>query len=74
MSMFGNSRACTGRACSGTAERPVALLAAAGRSNQEIAGELFLSRRTLESHVAGMLRRLGSRSRNQLGAVSQRPG
>ncbi|MEV0622969.1 AAA family ATPase [Nonomuraea sp. NPDC050404] len=47
-------------------EREVALLAAAGKTNQEIADALFLSRRTVESHVASVLRKLGLPSRKEL--------
>ncbi|TYB69870.1 AAA family ATPase [Nonomuraea sp. PA05] len=47
-------------------EREVALLAAAGRTNQEIADALFLSRRTVESHIANALRKLGLASRKEL--------
>lgn len=42
------------------------MLAAAGRTNQEIANDLFLSRRTVESHVSNALRKLGCRSRSEL--------
>jgi DNA-binding NarL/FixJ family response regulator len=47
----------------------VAELAAAGRSNREIASELFLSVRTVESQLAAAYRKLGVRSRNQLGVA-----
>ncbi|MEU9837167.1 AAA family ATPase [Streptosporangium sp. NPDC048047] len=47
-------------------EREVARLAAAGKTNQEIADELFLSRRAVESHVASALRKLGVPSRREL--------
>ncbi|MFD0467981.1 response regulator transcription factor [Nonomuraea thailandensis] len=47
-------------------EREVALLAAAGKTNQEIADALFLSRRTVESHIANALRKLGLASRKEL--------
>ncbi|SNT49168.1 Predicted ATPase [Asanoa hainanensis] len=47
-------------------EHRVAVLAAAGRTNQEIATELFLSRRTVESHVSSALRKLGRTSRKDL--------
>ncbi|MFI7222856.1 ATP-binding protein [Nonomuraea angiospora] len=49
-------------------EREVALLAAEGKTNQEIATELFLSRRTVESHVSSALRKLGLPSRRELRA------
>ncbi|WP_267717201.1 AAA family ATPase [Streptomyces sp. CoH17] len=50
-------------------EQRVADLAASGRTNQEIAGELFLSRRTVESHVSSALRKLGCTSRKDLAAL-----
>jgi DNA-binding CsgD family transcriptional regulator len=61
----------SGRAASGweltPSERRVAELAAAGRSNREIAAELFLSVRTVESQLSAAYRKLGVRSRTQLG-------
>jgi DNA-binding CsgD family transcriptional regulator len=47
-------------------ERSVAHLAAAGRSNREIADQLVLSVRTVESHLGSVYRKLGVRSRVQL--------
>ncbi|MPZ24735.1 MAG: AAA family ATPase [Dehalococcoidia bacterium] len=44
-------------------EREVAELAAAGRTNKEIANELYLSTRTVEKHVAAAIRKLNVRSR-----------
>ncbi len=47
-------------------ERAVADLAATGRTNREIADQLVLSVRTVESHLAAAYRKLGIRSRVQL--------
>jgi DNA-binding CsgD family transcriptional regulator len=47
-------------------ERRVALLAAAGKTNREIASTLFISRRTVESNVARAYRKLGVKSRAEL--------
>ncbi|GGO30816.1 helix-turn-helix transcriptional regulator [Microbispora bryophytorum] len=47
-------------------EREVARLVALGRTNREIADVLFLSTRTVETHVATVLRKLGVRSRTQI--------
>jgi DNA-binding CsgD family transcriptional regulator len=49
-------------------ERRVAELAAAGRSNREIAAELFMSRRTVETNLARAYRKLDISSRAELGA------
>lgn len=50
-------------------ERSVADLAAAGRSNREIADQLVLSVRTVESHLASVYRKLDVRSRVQLASA-----
>ncbi|WP_162564189.1 MULTISPECIES: LuxR family transcriptional regulator [Microbacterium] len=47
-------------------EREVAELAAAGLTNKEIAAELFLSLRTVESHMSKVLQKLGAPSRREL--------
>ncbi|MFL5796712.1 MAG: AAA family ATPase [Actinomycetota bacterium] len=52
-----------------TTERRVADLAAAGRTNREIAAELFLSTRTVESHLSAAYRKVGVRSRTELAAA-----
>jgi DNA-binding NarL/FixJ family response regulator len=52
------------------AELKVAELLRAGRSNPDIAAELYLSRRTVESHVAHILTKLGARSRMEVIAAS----
>ncbi len=50
-------------------ERMVADLAATGRSNREIAAELVVSIRTVESQLGAVYRKLGVRSRGQLTAA-----
>ena len=52
-----------------SAERDAALLAAAGRSNKEIAQELSLSVRTVEGRLARVYTRLGVGSRGELAAA-----
>jgi DNA-binding CsgD family transcriptional regulator len=47
-------------------EQRVAELAAEGRSNREIAAELFVSERTVEANLTRAYRKLGVRSRTQL--------
>jgi DNA-binding NarL/FixJ family response regulator len=44
-------------------EREVADLVALGRTNREIAGELFLSEKTVESHMSRLFAKLGVSSR-----------
>lgn len=48
------------------AEHRVALLAAGGRHNKEIAAELYLSVGTVERHLTSAYRKLGVRSRMEL--------
>ncbi|MVO85530.1 AAA family ATPase [Streptomyces sp. p1417] len=47
-------------------EREVATWLAEGRTNREIARTMFLSRRTVEEHVANVLRKLGAASRQEV--------
>ena len=49
-------------------EAEVARLVAAGMTNRAIAGKLFLSERTVESHVDHVLTKLGFASRAQIAA------
>jgi DNA-binding CsgD family transcriptional regulator len=51
------------------AQHRVAALVAAGRSNDEVAAALFLSRRTVETHLSHIYRKVGVRSRTQLAQV-----
>ena len=48
------------------AERRVAELVAAGRTNREVAAELFLGERTVASHLTHIYAKLGLRSRTEL--------
>ena len=50
-------------------EREVADLVALGRTNREIAGELFLSEKTVESHMSRLFGKLGVRSRAEVAEV-----
>jgi DNA-binding CsgD family transcriptional regulator len=49
-------------------EQRVAILAGAGRTNAEIANELVISVRTVESNLTRVYRKLGVRSRTELAA------
>jgi DNA-binding CsgD family transcriptional regulator len=51
------------------AERDAALLAAGGRSNKEIAGELILSVRTVENRLQRVYEKLGVSSRAELAEI-----
>ncbi|WP_405626726.1 response regulator transcription factor [Streptomyces sp. NBC_00016] len=55
-------------------EREVMALAAYGRSNAEIAAELFLSPLTVRSHIQRAMTKLGARDRAQLVVVAYRSG
>ena len=47
-------------------EAEVARLVADGLSNKEIGGRLFISERTVESHVRSIMNKLGFHSRAQI--------
>jgi DNA-binding NarL/FixJ family response regulator len=53
-------------------EVEVARLVAEGKTNREIAAELFLSNRTVESHLSRVFAKLGVSSRAAVGAVLAR--
>ncbi|MFE6858227.1 response regulator [Nocardia sp. NPDC057668] len=55
-------------------EREIAALVAAGRSNGEIAGQVFVSLGTVKSHIANLQRRLGARNRVEVAAQLWRAG
>ena len=50
----------------GKREAEVARLVAGGLSNKQIGARLFISERTVESHVRGILNKLGFNSRAQI--------
>jgi DNA-binding NarL/FixJ family response regulator len=53
-------------------EFEVLRLVAAGRSNREIAGELFISVKTASVHVSNILGKLGVASRGEAAAAAHR--
>jgi DNA-binding CsgD family transcriptional regulator len=53
-------------------ELQIVRLLAGGRSNAEIAGDLFLSTRTVTTHVSNALRKTGCANRTQLAILSLR--
>ena len=55
-------------------EREVLALLALGRTNRQIADELFISDKTASVHVTHLLRKLGVASRIEAAAVGQRVG
>lgn len=65
-------RAVTGWEALTATESQVARLAAAGRTNAEIAETLFISRHTVHTHVAHVLAKLGVASRVELAAAHAR--
>ncbi|WP_181725634.1 helix-turn-helix transcriptional regulator [Nocardia gipuzkoensis] len=58
----------TGWAALTDTERKVAALVAEGCSNSDMAAQMFLSRRTIQSHVSSILTKLGLRSRREIAA------
>ncbi|WP_436756605.1 helix-turn-helix transcriptional regulator [Streptosporangium sp. V21-05] len=53
-------------------EHEVLGLVATGRSNREIAGELFISAKTVSVHVSNILAKLGASSRGEAAATAHR--
>ena len=50
----------------------MATLVAAGKRNREVAAALFLSEKTVETHVSKVFAKLGLSSRAAVGAVLER--
>jgi DNA-binding NarL/FixJ family response regulator len=55
-------------------ELEVLALVAQGRSNREIAGQLYISAKTVSVHVSNMLAKLGAGGRTEAVAVARRRG
>ncbi len=55
-------------------EQVIARLVAAGKSNREVAAELYLSTKAIEYHLANIFTKLGIRSRHQLAPLISSPG
>jgi DNA-binding CsgD family transcriptional regulator/tetratricopeptide (TPR) repeat protein len=55
-------------------ERDVLRLLTRGRSNKEIASELFISPKTASAHVSNILGKLGAASRTEAAAIAHREG
>jgi len=55
-------------------EHEVLALVAQGRSNKEIAGQLFISAKTVSVHVSNILAKLGAAGRTEAVAVARRRG
>src|SRR6185295_16026635 len=55
-------------------EREVLVLVADGRTNRQIAGELFISEKTASVHVSNILAKLGVGNRAEAAAVAHRVG
>jgi len=54
-------------------ERTVAFAVARGLSNKEVAGELYISMKTVDAHLQQIYRKLDIRSRTQLAALCHAP-
>jgi DNA-binding CsgD family transcriptional regulator len=69
----GERREATGWGALTPSEARIAELVAAGNSNPDIAAQLFLSRRTVQTHVSHILDKLGAHSRVDIARLAARP-
>ena len=49
-------------------------LVASGRTNREIADELYISAKTASVHVSNILRKVGATTRGEAAAIAHRTG
>src|SRR5262249_33950658 len=66
------SSGCGGWSALSPTEGTIARLVAQGRSHPELASELMLSRRTVQSHVSSILAKLHARTRVEIAREAQR--
>ena len=55
-------------------EQEVLALVASGRTNRQIAQQLYISDKTVSVHVSNLLAKLGARSRTEAAAIARRDG
>jgi DNA-binding NarL/FixJ family response regulator len=55
-------------------ETEILALVAQGRSNSEIARQLFISAKTVSVHVSNILAKLGASGRTEAAAIARRRG
>jgi DNA-binding NarL/FixJ family response regulator len=73
-SVFATESAASGGTPISGREREVLRLIAAGATNREIAGELFLSPHTVKEHTSALYRKLDARNRAEAVQRAQRLG
>jgi DNA-binding CsgD family transcriptional regulator len=69
----GRAAECTGQTVLTASERRVAELVMQGLGNQEVAGQLSISKRTVDTHLGRIYRKLGISGRNRLREALARP-
>jgi len=70
----GNAREESGPTALTPREREILTLVADGRTNGQIAGQLFISTKTVSVHVSNILAKLGASRRTEAAAIARREG